>query len=134
MRRRGARLPTLGFGTLLAVALSACAAEPGPTVTSPSPRASTPPCDRDAEDAWGLFATVTDAAGEPIEGAVVEVLSGDFFGNARTTAQGDFRAPCVWGVFEVSVGHLEYNAASRTVAVDPGERREITFELEPLER
>jgi hypothetical protein len=132
MGRTRDRLRIVACGALLAIAASACTPQMGPRETSPTPPPSTPPCDREADDAWGLFATVTDPSGAPIEGAVVELVSGDFFGNARSTAEGKFGAPCVWGLFEVSVAHLEYTAASRTVVVDPGERREITFELEPL--
>lgn len=133
MPRPGARRHALALAAVLTLALSGCAGARGPTAASPTPRPSAPPCDREAEDAWGLFATVTDPDGAPIEGAVVELRSGDFFGNARTTVEGEFRATCVWGLFEVSVAHLDYNPARRTVLVDPGERREVSFELEPLE-
>jgi hypothetical protein len=58
---------------------------------------------------------------------------GEFFDSVRTTAEGKFSASCVWGLFEISVAHLDYNAVQRTIVVDVGERREVSFELEPLE-
>jgi hypothetical protein len=127
-------LRALAVGSVLAVALSACGDVPAPTVPSPTPRPTTPPCDPGTEQAWGLFGTVTDPAGQPIESAVVQVEMGEFFDSVRTTAEGKFSASCVWGLFEINVAHLDYNAVQRAVVVEPGERREVTFELEPLEQ
>jgi hypothetical protein len=125
--RRG-RVALLAGVTLLV----ACGATTPPP-PSATPRPSTPPCDEADPNAWGLYASVSDPSGAPIEGAVVELESGSFFGNARTNADGEFWARCVWGTFEVSVAHLDYAGALRTVVVDPGERPEIAFELEPIE-
>jgi hypothetical protein len=119
---RGAALCLFALGALL----GACTAEPSPSPTSAAPGPSVDPM------AGGIQGTVTDAEGAPIEGAVVQLEQGSFYGTATTSAEGEFRSMGVHGTFLITVRHIDYDPAIRRVEVAPGQLVQVDFTLEPL--
>jgi hypothetical protein len=109
----------------LGVLLAACTAGPSPT---PSPVPPSPALDTLA---GGIEGTVTDTDGAPIEGAVVQLEQGSFYGTATTSAEGAFRTLGVHGTFVITVRHVGYEFAIRRVEVAPGQLVQVDFTLEP---
>lgn len=109
----------------VAVLIAACNAAPSP---SPSPT-SGPSID---PLSGGFQGTVSDPDGAPIEGAVVQIEQGDFYGTAVTTPEGSFGTRGVHGTFVITVTHIDYDPAFRRIEVAPGQLVQVDFTLEPL--
>jgi hypothetical protein len=110
----------------LVALLAACDTAAPPSATPGSPSPSVDPME------GGFHGTVTDPEGAPIEGAVVQIEQGSFYGTAVTTPEGEFGSRGVHGTFVITVEHLDYDSAIRRVVVQPGELVEVDFTLEPL--
>jgi hypothetical protein len=120
--RRHAALLTLAA---VAVLLVACNAGPSPS-PSPTPRPSIDPL------SGGFQGTVSDPEGAPIEGAIVRIEQGDFYGTVVTGPEGTFGERGVHGTFVFTVSHLDYDPAFRRIEVAPGQLVQVDFTLEPL--
>ena len=111
---------------LAAGLLASCGGQPVATPTS-APTAVA--CNEADPKAAGLYGVVVDPDGSPISGAVVEIHSAEFTGNATTSADGRFQAKCTSGSFVINVSAIGHNPDSKTINVALGQRVDVRFKL-----